>query len=375
MKLSLQKVSQYVSKGLNINPDKMQDCFSPATNIDLEGLIELRTNLFESQPLWDDKSYLKWRYSFDDNSDNHNKIWLFKIDSNIVACLGVEEVTLCINNRETCAHKLMDLLVKPEIDGKGLGAWMNLIIMNKFPTLLVIGSNKNSYPILSKLFCEMPHRQTFKLLIRANTTLKHKLKSELFSNLLSAPINLALSIYQKILYKDLPDGYTLKPLNSIPEQVDTFIVENRNQIYVQRTKEYLNWRFIENPRSKFIILGLYLDKQLIGISFSILKNSTINDNKDGFIVDWIYDRSSDSSDLIAYYLLQETTKYLKQAKPNSISSSAYDISSGNIFRKLRFIKRDYNQTFFTYTSDKNLEQYLYNNKLWHLTESDNDTSF
>ena len=59
MKFSLQKASQYVSKGLNINPDKMQYCFSPATNVDLDGLIELRTNLFDSQPLWDDKSYLK----------------------------------------------------------------------------------------------------------------------------------------------------------------------------------------------------------------------------------------------------------------------------------------------------------------------------
>ena len=209
----------------------------------------------------------------------------------------------------------------------------------------------------------MPYRQAFKLFIRTNAKLKHKLKSELFSDLLSAPINLAFSIYQKILYKDLPDGYTLKPLNSVPEQVDTFIDENCKQIHVQRTKKYLDWRFINNPRRKFIILGLYLDNKLIGVSFSLLQKSTVSKQKDGFLIDWAYDQFSDLSDRGA----------LKKEKPNSIMSSAYDVSFSKGYHKLGFIKKDYKQTFFTHTSDKNLEQYLYNNKLLHLTESDADT--
>jgi len=373
MKLSLQKVSRYVSKGLNINPDTIQDCFSPATKKDFEGLIELRNDLSKNQSLWDDRSYLKWRYSFNDEAENHNKMWVFRIDDRILACLGVEEVTLSINNKKVCAHKVMDLLVKPEIDGIGLGAWMTLTMKNKFPILFATGSSKSSYPMISKLFNEMEHRQTHKLLIRANSKLKNKFRSALISNLLSMPINLLLSIYQKFTYEDLPGGYTLKPLTSVPEQVDTFIVENPNQIYVPRTKEYLNWRFIENPRRKFIILGLYLNNKLTGVSFSLLRNSAINDQKEGFIIDWVYDSSSDSSNMTANYLLQETVKYLKTTKPNSISTSVYDFNSSNIFHKLGFLKRDYNQTFFTYTSDKNIEKYLYDNKLWYLTESDANT--
>ncbi len=84
--------------------------------------------------------------------------------------------------------------------------------------------------------------------------------------ILSMPINLALSIYQNITYKALPGGYTLKPLNSIPEKVDTFIDENCEQIHVQRTKKYLDWRFIKNPRRKFIILGLYVNDELRAIT-------------------------------------------------------------------------------------------------------------
>lgn len=373
MSLSLQKVSKYVSKGLNINPDELQNCFSPATNNDLDGLIKLRKNFLKGQPLWDDRSYLKWRYSFDETSNNHNKIWVFKKDNNILACLGAEEVTLCINKKKICAHKAMDLLVHPEIEGIGFGAWMTLVFMNEFPTIFATGSTRSSYSMISNLFCEMEHRQTCKLLIRVNSILKRKLKSDVLCNILSIPINLALSIHQNFIYKALPDGYTLKPLNAIPQQVDAFIDENCNQIYVQRTKKYLDWRFIQNPRRKFIILGLYVDDKLAGISFSSITNSSINNQKAGFIIDWVYDKSTDSSEKIVHCLLQETVKYLKKEKLNFILSSVYDISSSNTYNALGFIKRDYNETFFTYTSDKSLEQYLYNNKLWYLTESDANT--
>jgi len=250
---------------------------------------------------------------------------------------------------------------------------MTLVFMNEFPTIFATGATRSSYSMISSLFCEMEHRQTYKLHIRVNARLKCKLKSELLGNILSIPINLALSIYQNLTYRALPDGYTLKPLNSIPEKVDTFIDENCGQTHVQRTKKYLDWRFIENPRRKFIILGLYVDDELTGVSFSIINNSATNDQKEGFIIDWIYNKSTASSKKIARYLLQETVKYLKKEKLNSILSSVYDISSSNTFSALGFIKRNYNETFFTYTSDKNLEQYLYDNKLWYLTESDANT--
>jgi hypothetical protein len=373
MKLSLQKVSRYVSKGLNVNLDTIQDCFSPATKKDLDGLIVFRKNNFKSPPLWNDRSYLQWRYSFDENTDNNNKIWVFKSDDNILACLGIEEVTLCINKKKIRAHKVMDLLVHPKIEGIGLSAWMTLVFMDEFPTIFATGSTRSSYSMISNLFCEMEHRRTFKLLIRVNTKFKRKLKSEFLSNLLAMPVNLALSFFQNFIYKDLPDGYTLKPLNSIPEKVDTFIDENCELIHVQRTKKYLDWRFIENPRRKFIILGLYVNDELTGVSFSVINNSTKNGQKYGFIIDWIYDKSADSPNKLRHYLLQETVKYLKKKKLDSILSSVYDVSSSNTYSALGFIKRDYNETFFTYTSDKSLEQYLYNNDLWYLTESDANT--
>lgn len=373
MKLSLQKVSRYVSKGLNINLDNIQDYFSPATKKDLDSLITFRKNNFKSPPLWDDRRYLQWRYSFDENTDNNNKIWVFKSDDNILACLGVEEVTLCINKKKILAHKVMDLLVHPKIDGKGLGAWMTLVLMDEFPTIFAIGSTRSSYSMISNLFCEMEHRHTCKLFIRVNSRLKCKLNSKLLSNLLSIPVNLALSIYQNITDRVLPEGYTFKPLNLIPEKVDTFIDENCEQIHVQRTKKYLDWRFIENPRRKFIILGLYINDELTGVSFSVINNSAENGQKYGFILDWIYDKSADSPNKLRHYLLQETVKYLKKEKLESILSSVYDLSSSNTYNDLGFIKRDYNETFFTYTSDKSLEQYLYNNDLWYLTESDANT--
>jgi len=362
-----------VSKGLNIDPDEIQNCFLPASKNDIDDLIKLRKNFLNGQPLWDDRSYLEWRYSFDESSENHNRIWIFKKDNNILACLGAEEVTLCINKKKIRAHKVMDLLVHPEIEGIGFGAWMTLVFMNEFSTMFATGSTKSSYSMISNLFHEMEHRQTYKLLIRVNSRLKGKLKSGLLSDLLSIPVNLALSIYQNFIYTALPDGYTLKQLNSIPEQVDTFIDDNRKQVHVQRTKKYLDWRFIQNPRRKFIILGLYAGDTLAGVSFSSISNSTINKQKDGFIVDWVYDRSTDSSNKVAHLLLQETIKHLKKEKLNSILSSVYDISSSNNFNALGFIKRDYNETFFTYTSDKSLEKYLYDNKHWYLTESDANT--
>ena len=85
-KITLEKISPYLAKGLGISDEALAQCFSPATREDLDEIVQFRQSLFGGDAPWDDKSYLDWRYSFDGIGTEQNCIWIFKKES-IERCL------------------------------------------------------------------------------------------------------------------------------------------------------------------------------------------------------------------------------------------------------------------------------------------------
>jgi len=370
MDLNINRISNYISRFLGIDIEELSDHFSPANNGDFEKLIKFRESLFQKGAPWDDAEYIKWRYSFDKNSSEGNNIWIFKKNEEILGCLGIELVPMVINNKKYTAHKTMDLLVKPKLHGIGLGLWMILAAKEKFPIILVIGSNRNSYPIAEKVYKKMLPLKKYKLIFNVKPQLKKILKIDLLSNLVSFPVNLILWNYFPRSNK-LPDSYSSKLLDNIPNTVNHFH-NHDNKIHVLRDKNYLTWRFLNNPRRRYIILGLYKFNKLIAVSVSSIIYSRASDQKEGHIVDWLLD-TPDSADTLQLYLYLETVKYLKKQNVKLIHVNTLDNKSCNTLSKLGFIPREENKPFFTGTSDEDLQKYFYNDDLWLLSEGDSDT--
>jgi hypothetical protein len=100
--------------------------------------------------------------------------------------------------------------------------------------------------------------------------------------------------------------------------------------------------------------------------------SEASNQKEGFIVDWLFDGINSTDDL-QMYLYQETVKHLKKQNVKLIHVSAYDDKSGKSLSRLGFFLREEKKPFFTYTSRKEIQRYLYNNDSWLLSEGDSDT--
>lgn len=370
MDLNINTISNYVSRFLDVDIEKLPDHFAPAKKDDFEKLIKFRESLFQRGAPWDDATYIKWRYTFDPEAQEKNNIWIFKKNNEILGCVGIEKLYLVINNKEYKACKTMDLLVKPQLHGIGLGIWMLLAVKEKFSIVLAVGSNKNSYPIAAKIYKEMQSLKMYKLYFSVKVQLKRVLKFDFLSTMVSLPIDLVLLKYLSRGLR-LPDDYSSKLLDSIPDEVNEFNSQN-DKIHVLQDKNYLTWRFLKNPRRKYIILGLYQLDRLKAISVSSILYSEASNQKEGFIVDWLFDGINSTDDL-QMYLYQETVKHLKKQNVKLIHISAYDDKSGKSLSRLGFFLREEKKPFFTYTSRKEIQRYLYNNDSWLLSEGDSDT--
>ena len=169
----------------------------------------------------------------------------------------------------------------------------------------------------------------------------------------------------------MPDEYSSKLLDSIPDAVNEFNNQN-DRIYVLRDKKYLTWRYLKNPRREYIILGLYKLGRLRAISISSILYSEANNQKEGFLVDWSFDVINSTDDL-QMYLYQETIRCLNKQNVKLIHANVLDDKTSKLLSKLGFVHGVENKHFFVYTSRKELQRYLYSNDLWLLSEGDLDT--
>lgn len=372
--MDIEKVSSYVSRFLAIKPESLPGCFAPAEKGDLEKVIRFRQYQFSTEAPWDEAVYLKWRYTFTETSREGNDFWVFKKDGEILGCVGIEKIPLIIDKKRYDIYKPMDLLVKPEVRGVGLGLWMHMVLREKFPLMLAIGSNKSSYPIIRKVYRELRPYKVYKLLLSARVPLKRIVKSDLLSNIIAFPLDhIILKYYTRGIR--LPAAYSSRVLDSVPDEVNGF-GDQANRIYIPRDKEYLTWRYINNPRRKYIVIGLYEHDSLKAVSVCTVIHSTVDgraeDYVTGYIVDWLLDETGDAGNL-KKYLYNETVRYLKKQKVKLVHASVTDDRSAESLADLGFIKREDGKTVFARTSKSELKNTFYNSNLWALREGDSDT--
>lgn len=372
MKMSLKKISPYLAKNLEMSEEALLNSFRPAEIGDLETLVEFRKPLFQGDAPWDDKSYLDWRYSFEGTSDNRNCMWVFKKDSLIIGCIGVERVDLHTPESLITAYKLMDVLVDPVLDGKGLGAWMNLYLMERYPVLIAVGSNEKSYSLVSRLFYQISALKAFKLPIRSKQLLLKSLKSSLLAGIIAVPLDMLLSMRRTIKWKRVDGVISSRLLNEIPVDMSQFSSGRQDQIYVDRSAKYLNWRYINNPRCSFDVTGVYHDDSLVGICIYRYYIPIKATQTEAVIFDWFYVEDESGNDYQST-LLHEVISLLSSKGVAAVSIHAHCESCDDTLFRLGFILRGQAPFFYLHVGDETINLNLYDQKKWFLTEGDFDT--
>jgi GNAT superfamily N-acetyltransferase len=163
------------------------------------------------------------------------------------------------------------------------------------------------------------------------------------------------------------NDYTIMQIDRFTNEVDPLWGKPRYSFFVYRDKEYLNWRYFDNP-DKFIVLAALKGKDCLG--YSALKLS--NDKRTGILCDFV--AMDDRSDVFLA-LVSESEKILKQNGADQITLRC--IADSPYYNDLMTL--DYYNTgpeshhpVFINARTETGKRILENPGRWHFTYGDTD---
>src|SRR5690606_15755147 len=248
----------------------MAEHFRPATEAQLPQILSIRQH-FVNHSASEDESYLRWRYCFEEaqasedaaSELDRNRLWVFCKDGNILGFVGVESRELVLGGKTTRAIKLMDLVVKPELDRKGLGVWMNLRLQSLACPIITLGSNRNSVGIMSKLFQRLPNQRVYKNVLNGRVYIKarlagaHEVRSRsdastarrLAAYVVATAYDTGFPLLLKARSAAILKGYRVAAITRFDSSHDAALrAMSGTAIQFLRNSSYLNWRLFDNPR-------------------------------------------------------------------------------------------------------------------------------
>jgi len=264
-------------------------------------------------------------------------------------------------------------MVRPEIDGRGLGAFINLMLFREFPIIIVTGSNSSSHQLLSRMFHHTLDLVFWKTLIESRE-LVERLNAGPASGAITAGANLVLGMVRR-RRRTLPRaGTEIRRLPRFDAQVTALArrLEQPGRIIVRRSADYLNWRFIENPRCQYRVFGAFDGGRLNGYVVTRLNLARANPRREGEIVDWLASEAvGPASPLPA--LLSAAVEDFVEAGAGLVTCAAHGAeieaaadSSGFRFREGQRIP------FFVRASSATVHKRLASAPGWFLTRGDLD---
>lgn len=376
--MQLGKVEALVARFVAPEASDLAAYFYPATEQHLSQIVALRQSMVERTPE-QDESYLRWRYCFSqiENADplTANHIWVFCKDGEVLGFIGVEAATICIHGRDASAIKVMDLMVKPEVDRRGLGVWMNLKLQSFGLPIIALGSNRNSLGIMSKLFHRMPNQQVYKGILNSANYFSRRTKNVVMARFFTGLYNLGVPLLlgsRRI--KAGGRGIIMRNLPRFDASNDLDLSQMQHTgIQFRRNASYLNWRFFDIPSEKVDVLGLWEDQRLIGyLALSLRAAGPDHSRMSAFLLDWAAWNGKPYQQALLAALL-DCQRRLRREGFESISAFASSRDQQLMLRRAFLHRRkDDSKTVSIFVNDPFSFQALCNSSEWSLTGADTD---
>lgn len=377
--MKLEKVQPLVARFLGIEPDLMEQHFYPATDSHFKQIIDIRQEMI-SRPPSEDETYLRWRYNFSSNMPgaavNENRIWIFTKNDVILGFVGVEASTLTVDGKDIPAIKVMDLIVKPEVDRKGLGVWMNLKLQTMGFPIIALGSNENSLGIVSKLFHRMPNQRVYKNILNSAHYFSRKLNNAFLAGTLSTIYDASFPLLLQTRVLSSGPRTELRQIERFFPYHNAALAAmqlHEQGVQFKRDCDFLNWRFFENPRDNVEVVGLWRNDQLIGyLALAFRPRDKHNPARQAFILDWGVAPGKGLQRSLAAVLI-ECQRKLRKEGFESISAFSYDQKSDKILRRAGLhLRSDDTKTVSIFVENNASLNTLKQTGRWFLTGADTD---
>jgi len=357
-----------------LSEDACAQAYRPATAAQLPQILGLRRSV-NGHMWWDDERFVQWRYFSRLTDGKDVPYWVFTKDDEVIGACGLEPVTLVIDGEPVSAVRTLDIMVRPDLDGLGLGVFMNLMLFKHFPITLVTGSNEKSHQLLKRMFHHTLDLRFWKAAIRARAIMHEKVNLGPLSSVVAPPVDLVLNLMRSRRRVVPPPGITIKPIASFDSRVGDLSrqCELSGRLVVRRSDEYLNWRFVQNPRCQHHMLGAFRGEELEGYVVTRLNLARPNPRRQAEVVDWLAKPVTHPSDSVLPSLIQTGMEPLIREGAGIVSCAGVtdDLAPAMAATGFRFRPAE-RLPFFVRAANPDVHRRLTSGCGWYLTRGDWD---
>jgi hypothetical protein len=375
VKITLSRAKQLVSRGLGVPVAALEQGFGAATEAESKAIVELRrpilTGLDYHGLSWDDEAYVRWRFFAPQCMQAGESSFLALRDANggLLGGVGIDRVELFVAAERHEAIRLFDIMVQPEVDGRGLGVLLNLLALERYPIGLVVGDNPASQKLLERLFVPLLELECRKQLFRSRAFVERYVSLPMVARGTALALDVGLKAYLRAR-QPAGRGVELASVHAFDEQIDQMSarIGRGGATFVHRTGGYLNWRFVDNPRADYRCYVALRRGQLCGYVVTRLGRSESSGVRLGTIVDWLAE-----DDEIVAVLLSQAARHLRESGADVASVWCHGAQSAAAMHDIGFVLRpDESWPFYLYAEQSALKEQLLRADRWILTAGDYD---
>jgi Acetyltransferase (GNAT) family len=370
---SYPKTTALVSRALTLTPEALAAGFVPATAIELPQLVELRRQVIGSELTWDDRRYLTWRYHLGSAADGRGECWVLKRGDEVLAMLGSERISVRHQGRSVDGLSVMDIAVRPELEGIGLGVWMAMHLCEQSDCVLAIGSNANSRALVSRVFARLPDRRSYAHLIDFEPTFQRRWKPGWLANLGAGLASWGMRLWRDGVSFGLDRTLRIEPLLRFDASVDQLVAKSQAQdeVSVDRNEQFLNWRLFDNPRSVYSVWAARDAAHLVGYMAVRIKVAE-DSNKVLVIEDFLVPAGDRGAGVLRALLCRAFVQAMTQGCER-VSVIACHPQNERVLRRLGFfLHRADAETLSVRCRDPQLNEAIDADAPWHLTGANTD---
>jgi hypothetical protein len=372
----LERLSRPLARLLGVPQEGLPGCLAPCGEADLLAVLQLRRAVIGKALAWDDLAYLRWRYVPDGAGPGEPgsgrpacRLWLFKRGDEVLGCLGAEHVDLATPRGVESAVRFMDLAVVPRVNGLGIGAWLNLMILRHVDVGITVGGSDQSISMIERLFRRLPDRRLWSLPLRSAPVLASRWPWLGRVPIAARTIDLALGARRRLarftnrLRVELSRGANPDP--SIRDLVDRMVASGLTM--VRRDEDAWRWRFQRNPRSAYEFHAAHRRGKVAAVLVVRHRQETTD------LVDWLWDPAEPdriTAPLLAT-LFADAVEGAVRRGAIRVRAMTYDPLSENVCRRLGMISRRGRFAYSIRARSKEREEELAQAR-WFVTFGDSD---
>ena len=249
--LPLEKTARLVSRALGCQPDELAAGLRPARSDELAGVLALRREVIGEELNWDDDAYLRWRYQFGEPGEGLAICWICTLGDRLLGMVGVEPLHLQAGGLAADAHVTMDIMVRPELDGVGLGVWINQAICERLGCVVAVGSNPNSRGVIARTFEPLPDRRSYTHPLNFSHFMAKRLSQGWLAALASHVATTAMVLFRVMTLWLASATIHVAQAQELGQEVESLLARARRErrVEVARSVKRLRHRLLCNPRS------------------------------------------------------------------------------------------------------------------------------